>query len=217
MRVAGTKILEELEKDYSIENNSEAEINHGLADFISKFVSPPIIAMVATVSFSLWSPIGLGLLHPSLSILLCFSLFTFFPFLPVIYFHRKKVVDLYVSKREMRTPFFLIAIATYSLAAIIFFATNTKIMLPLALGYMFVTMILLVVNKFWKVSVHSAGVTGPIFALIFVFGIIVLPLSFIILLVSWSRIKLKKHTFRQTLVGTLIPISVGCVIYPIFI
>jgi hypothetical protein len=203
--------------DYSIVTNSDAETDHGLADFISKFVSPPTIAIVATVSLSLWSPVGLGSLHPSLSILLCFSLFAFFPFLPVLYFHRKKVVDLYVSKKETRTPFFLIALATYSLAALIFFVTNTKIMFPLALGYTFVTIILLFINKFWKVSVHSAGVTGPIFALIFVFGIIVLPLSLLILLVSWSRIKLHKHTFRQTLVGALIPIAVGLVIYPIIL
>jgi len=203
--------------NYSNETNSKAEIDSGLADFVSKFVSPPTIALVATVSFSLWSPIGLGSLAPSLSILLCFSLFAFFPFLPILYFHRKKVVDLYVSKKETRTPFFLIALATYSLAAIIFFATNTKIMFPLALGYTFVTIILLFINKFWKVSVHSAGVTGPIFALIFVFGIIVLPLSLLILLVSWSRIKLHKHTFRQTLVGALIPIAVGLVIYPIIL
>jgi len=203
--------------NYSNETNSEAEIDSGLADFVSKFVSPPTIALVATVSFSLWSPIGLGSLPPSLSILLCFSLFAFFPFLPILYYHRKKVVDLYVSKKETRTPFFLIALATYSLAAIIFFTTNTKIMFPLALGYTFVTIILLFINKFWKVSVHSAGVTGPIFALIFVFGIIVLPLSLLILLVSWSRIKLHKHTFRQTLVGALIPIAVGLVIYPIIL
>ena len=200
---------------YSNENNSHVDLGNDVADFISKFVSPPTIAIVATVSFSLWSPIGLGFLYPPLSILLCFSLFALFPFLPVLYFYRKNVVDLYVSKKETRTPFFLIAITLYSFAAIIFYATNTKIMFLLALGYTFVTIILFVVNIFWKVSVHSAGVTGPIFALIFVFGIIVIPLSLIIVLVSWSRIKLKKHTFRQTLLGTLIPIAVGLVEYTV--
>jgi len=197
------------------ENNSRADLGRDLADFVSKFVSPPTIAIVATVCFSLWSPIGLGLLHPPLSILLCFSLLAFCPFLPVLYFYRKKVVDLYVSKKESRTPFFLIAIALYSVAAIIFFATNTGIMFLLALSYTFVTIILMLVNRFWKVSVHSAGVAGPVFALIFVFGVMFLPLSLLIVLVSWSRIKLKKHTFMQTLAGSLIPIAVGLVVYPV--
>jgi len=202
--------------EYSNENNSKAEIGQNLADLISKFVSPPTIAIVATVSFSLWSPIGLGSLYPTASIVLCFSLFAFLPFLPVIYFYRKKVVDLYVSKKETRTPFFLIAIALYSLAVIIFFATNTKIMFPLALGYTFVTIILLFINKFWKVSVHSAGVTGPIFALIFVFGISALPLTSIVGLVGWSRIKLKNHTFAQTFAGTIISLIVGIAVFATF-
>ena len=196
---------------------SPAEISHELAVFVSKFVSPPIVAIVATVCFSLWSPIGLGLLNPSWSILICFSLFAFFPFLPVLYFYRKNVVDIDISKKEMRTPFFAVAAAFYSIAAVIFFATNTTIMFLLALSYAFVTIILLLVNRFWKVSVHSAGVTGPVFALIFVFGFMVLPLSLMIVLVSWSRIKLKKHTFTQTFVGSLIPIAVGLVLYPVFL
>ena len=202
---------------YNNGKSSPKEISHELAALVSKFFSPPIVAIMATVSFSLWSPIGLGLLHPSSSILICFSLFAFLPFLPVLYFYRKNVVDLDISKKEMRTPFFVIAATFYSIAAVIFFATNTTIMLLLASSYAFVTIILLLVNRFWKVSVHSAGVTGPIFALIFVFGFMALPLALMIVLVSWSRIKLKKHTFTQTFAGSLIPIAVGLVLYPVFL
>jgi hypothetical protein len=195
------------------EGASKTTVGHDLANGISLFGSPPTLAIVATVLFTLWSPIGLGSLSPSLTFILCFLLFALFPFLPVIYFYKKNVIDLYVSKREARTPFYLIAITSYSLAAIIFFATNTSIMFLLALGYVVVSVILLVVNLFWKVSIHCAGVTGPIFALFFVFGTKALPLSVIILLVCWSRIKLKNHTIAQTFVGTLISLSVGLVEY----
>lgn len=203
------------EKKIYTNQNSQTGIGHHLANFISIFVAPPTMAIVATVSFSLWSPIGLGLLSAPFSILLCFFCFAFVPFLSILYFYRKNAVDLYVSKRETRTPFFLIAITSYSFAAIIFLLTNTKIMFLLALGYITVSIILMVVNLFWKVSVHCAGVTGPIFSLIFVFGINAIPLSLIVGLVGWSRIKLKNHTFAQTLVGTLISLTVGIVEYSI--
>jgi len=171
------------------------------------------MAIIATVSFSLWSPIGLGLLSEHYSILLSFLCFAFLPFLSILYFHRKKVVDLYVSKRKERTPFYLIAISSYSFATIIFLVTSTKIMFLLALGSLLVTIILMGINLFWKVSIHCAGVTGPIFALIFVFGINAIPLTSIIGLVGWSRIKLKSHTFAQTLAGTLISLSVVPVVF----
>ena len=193
--------------------SSQTEIGYDLANIISIFVAPPTLALVATISFSLWSPIGLGLLSAPFSILLCFFCFAFFPFLSVLYVYRKNVGDLYVSKRKARTPFFLIAITSYSFAAIIFLVTNTKIMYLLALGYTLVSIILMIVNLFWKVSVHCAGVTGPIFALIFVFGINALPLSLIVGLVGLSRIKLKNHTFAQTFVGTLIALTVGLLEY----
>lgn len=198
------------------EHKPQTQIGHALANFISTFVSPPTMAIVATVVFSLWSPIGIGSLSAPLSILFSFLLFAFFPFLPVIYFYKKNVVDLYVSKREARTPFFLIALASYSFAAILFFATNTQILFLLAVGYTVVTAILMIVNFFWKVSTHCAGVTGPIVALIIVFGVNVLPLSLIIVLLCWARIKLENHTFAQTLVGTLIALTVGIVEYNLF-
>ena len=200
------------ENKTTINQNSKKSGYH-LANFISIFIAPPTMAIVATVAFSLWSPIGLGLLSAPYSILLCFFCFAFIPFLSILYFYRKNIVDLYVSKRKSRTPFFLIAITSYSFAAIIFLVTNTKILGLLALGYIIVSIILMIVNLFWKVSVHCAGVTGPIFSLIFVFGINALPLSIIVGLVGWSRIKLKNHTFTQTLAGTLIALTVGFIEY----
>lgn len=192
---------------------SHSDFSCSLADFVSKYLSPPTVAIVATVIFSLFSPIGLGHLGPGLSILASFLLFAFFPFLPVLYYYKKKTVDLYVSNREDRLPFFLYALTSYLSAAVLFFFTETTILFLLALGYIFVTVALIVVNHFWKVSIHCAGVTGPIFALVFVFGLEIIPLSLIIIAVCWSRIKLKNHTPTQTLAGTLIALTVGLVEY----
>ena len=188
-------------------HSSQTDVGHKIADMISTFVSPP------TIAFSLWSPIGLGTLSAPVSILLCFLLFAFFPFLPVVYYYRKNVIDLYVSEREARTPFYLVALASYATALILFFVTETKILFLLALGYTVVTAILMVVNFFWKVSTHCAGVSGPIVALIFVFGVNILPVSLILVLLCWSRIKLQNHTFYQTVAGTLISLTVGIVEY----
>jgi len=193
--------------------NSQKGFTQNLANFISIFVAPPTVAIIATICFSLWSPIGLGSISAPFTILVCFLCFALFPFLAILYFKQKKVVDIYVSKRTARTPFFLIAIASYLAATIIFSVTNTRIMFLLALGSLFVSIIAMGINLFWKVSIHCAGVTGPIFALVYVFGVAALPLATIVGLVGWSRIKLKNHTFGQTLAGTLLSLSVGIVLF----
>jgi len=193
--------------------NSQNGFTQNLANFISIFAAPPTVAIIATICFSLWSPIGLGTISAPFTILVCFLCFALFPFLAILYFKQKKVVDIYVSKRTARTPFFLIAIASYLAATIIFSVTNTRIMFLLALGSLFVSIIAMGINLFWKVSIHCAGVTGPIFALVYVFGVAALPLATIVGLVGWSRIKLKNHTFGQTLAGTLLSLSVGIVLF----
>lgn len=192
---------------------SQTENGRDLANFISIFVAPPTVAIIATICFSLWSPIGLGSLSAPFSIMICFLCFAILPFLAILYFHKKKTVDIYVSKRTARTPFFLIAITSYLAAAIIFSTTNTKIMFLLALGSLLVSIISMGINLYWKVSLHCAGVTGPIFALIFVFGLSALPLTSIVGMVGWSRITLKNHTFAQTLGGTLLSLMVGLVLF----
>ena len=193
--------------DYS-DQNSQTERSRRLANFISIFVAPPTMAIVATISLSLWSPIGLGFLSVPTTMLVCFLCFALFPFLSIIYFNRRKGHDLYVSKREARTPLYLIAILSYLFAAVIFLITGTKIMFLLALGSFFVSIALMGINLFWKVSIHCAGVSGPIFALICVFGVNAIPLTSIVGLVGWSRLELKNHTFAQTLVGTLIAFTI---------
>ena len=191
------------------------EFSCELAKLVSVAVAPPTILILATVSFSLWSPIGLGSLSAPFSILICFLCFAFFPFFAVLYLYKKKFSDLDVSNRQKRTPLLVIALASYSSAALIFALTNTKILVLLALGCYIVSFIVMIVNLFWKVSIHCAGVTGPIFSLVFVFGTTALPLCGIIGLVAWSRIKLNNHTFSQTLAGTLISLTVGAILYPI--
>jgi len=187
--------------------------NPNTADLISKLISPPIIVTIAIIVFSFWSPIGLGSLSISLSILLGFFFLALLPYLPVIYFSKKMVVDIYVSKRGARTPFFLISMLSYFLATIIFLGTSSKIMFLLALGHVCVTLILVIINLFWKVSTHCAGVAGPITALIYVFGIEYMPLFLFLVPLSWARMKLKTHTFVQTLVGALIAVVVGITEY----
>ena len=191
----------------------QTETSHRLAKFISLFLAPPTMAIVAFIAFSLWSPIGLGSLSAPHSMLLCFLCFVLFPFFSVLYFHQRKHLDLYISKREARTPFYLVAIISYSFATILFWATSTKIMFLLALGSLIVSIFLMGVNLFWKVSIHCAGVSGPIFALICVFGINAIPLTSIVGLVGWSRLKLRNHTFKQTLVGTLISLTIVPVVF----
>jgi membrane-associated phospholipid phosphatase len=52
--------------------------------------------------------------------------------------------------------------------------------------------------------VHASGVAGPVTALIYVLGVVALPLLFLIVPVGWARIRLKAHTLAQVAAGALL-------------
>ena len=183
-------------------------LKYGIADLVSKVLSPPVIACVVTVLFSLCSLISLGFLNPFTRIFVGFIFLAVLPTIPVIYFAKKGVVDLYVSKMGMRTPFLLAAIASYALASVIFWSTQVRTMFLLSVGYVCVASAIMVTNFFWKVSIHSAGVAGPATAAVYVFGTRAMPLFILLIPVIWARVKLEAHTLIQVIGGIVLSILV---------
>ncbi|WP_309505191.1 hypothetical protein [Streptomyces sp. KM273126] len=72
---------------------------------------------------------------------------------------------------------------------------------------------LLVITFFWKVSVHSAVASGSLAILSSVFGPWVLALTPLVLLIGWSRIRLRCHTAGQVIVGVLIGAAVSAPVF----
>jgi membrane-associated phospholipid phosphatase len=66
------------------------------------------------------------------------------------------------------------------------------------------TIITIIINKFWKISAHSMGVAGPFAAVTFILGWIGLIMLPVVILIGWSRIKLKCHNFSQVITGILL-------------
>lgn len=91
------------------------------------------------------------------------------------------------------------------------------IVLALMFCYATNTLLVLGITQLWKVSVHSTAITGPLVALSYKFGIVVVPFYLLILLVGISRLVLQKHTVAQVIVGVLIGmIGTGAQMYYIF-
>jgi hypothetical protein len=193
---------------YTITKKHENE-----AHMISEFISPPAFAILASVIFSFYSPLGLGWLYPFSSVLLGTVFFAFFPFLPVIVISYRKNANSHYSEKRARTSFFLMALASYSAATVIFFATGTKIMFLPAFGYVCVTLVLMIIDVFWRISAHCAGVAGPITALLYVYGMVAVPLFLFLVPLSWARVALKEHTIGQTIGGALTAATIALAEY----
>ena len=185
-----------------------------VADIISKALSPVVIAMIATIIFVIGSPIGTGDLNPVLSIVIGLFFLSIFPTVLIVYFYKKGVIDLDVSDRKKRTPLYIVIIGGYVVASAIFYVTDCKIMFVLSMAYVCVTSVVTSLNFFTKISAHSAGATGPLLSLVYVFGVSMIPLFILFVpLVIWARIKLDAHTHIQLIAGSLTAIIITFLTY----
>lgn len=57
-----------------------------------------------------------------------------------------------------------------------------------------------------KASGHMCGLAGPIALIVYVFGYYYLLLVFLLILVIWSSLKLRRHNLIELTIGSIIPI-----------
>ncbi|WXG43458.1 MAG: hypothetical protein WED04_05375 [Promethearchaeati archaeon SRVP18_Atabeyarchaeia-1] len=188
-----------------------------LAKRISLALSAPVLAFLAVVVFSAMSPIGLGPILLVLPSVLLGTLFlSVLPIAPVLYYASKGVVDIDVSDRSMRPKLFGMAILGYSLGVVFFFFLQSLSLMVLSIAYVCVTSSVALVSFFWKISVHTTGIAGPVTGLTYVFGWIAALLYLLLLPVAWARLRLKAHSLSQVVGGAVAAVLVTFIVYLLF-
>jgi len=174
---------------------------------ISYMFFPAFVAAAEIFAFAPFSKNIVG------SLLIGLIFLTLYPTLSIYRKYRQGEIDLDVSDKKDRPLIFLQSIASFAMCAAIFFFVQDKLMFAVALSYFLVTTIIMLINFFSKISTHTAGLAGPITAIVFYFGIFYAPLYLLLLPVAYARFKLGMHNRFQLAAGT----AVGAVLtYVIF-
>lgn len=138
--------------------------------------------------------------------------FIFFGIILVVLERRRGIFsDFDLSKREERWKFFSIAlapVALYLIASIflkgLFFSTTL-----ISLGIIAGLILFAFFNRFLKPSIHTGIACAYVLSVAILYGQIAFFVSFwTIPVIIWARLKLKKHTFNEILVGGIIGTTV---------
>lgn len=181
-----------------------SSVSNKLARLVSTLFVPPSFTVIVFAVFAI-----------NLEIDLSKKLLTFFipliwgfvaPIILFLYLRSKgKLVDQDASIKEERTFPFLIAILFYSIGLVLMLNFSLNLV-SIAFWFCYIsnTVITIFINKYWKISAHAMGASGPFAALVFSFGLIGLLMIPVVLLVGWSRIKLKCHSLAQVVIGVVL-------------
>jgi membrane-associated phospholipid phosphatase len=178
-------------------------LSYKIARIISTLFGPPSFTIIIFTYLALTQEQELNKIIITILTAVIFG-FTL-PIILFLFFRNKgKLIDLDASIKEERTVPFLISLVFYSLGILILMAARVNILL-IAFWFCYITntIIVVLINRHWKISVHSIGASGALAALIFVTGPAGLFFSLIVFLVGWSRIKLKCHNIFQVAAGII--------------
>ncbi len=174
------------------------------ARIISTLLVPPSFSIIIYTLFAIYLE---SVVEKKIILMAVVLIFGFFApiFLFIFLKKRGKLVDIDATIKEERTFPFLISILIYALGFIILLKFRIN---PISTVFWFCyisnTAIIIFINKKWKISIHAMGAAGPTAALAYVFGGIGFLMVPIIILVAWSRVKLKCHTIAQVIAGGLL-------------
>lgn len=184
-----------------------------LARYLSMLLSPPMIALGVVIVFAFYSPIGLGLLVEWQSFLLGIIFVVVGPILPLSFMVARGKITIDVRNRRDRPLLYLAAIIVYGSGSVLAWIFQNYCMAVIAAAYVGVTSAIALTSLFWKVSAHTAGVAGPITALIWVYGLIAAPFLLLACVVGWARWRQALHTVPQLVGGVIIAMFVTASVY----
>jgi len=120
---------------------------------------------------------------------------------------RGRVDSFDVDARLKRLGPLAVGVAGY-LAA---FAGLSVLQAPAIIRGLMFSLLVLIITRRWKVSIHATGISGPLVALSYHFGAVTVPLYLLIPIVGGARVVLRKHSVAQVAAGVIIGLGLTVV------
>jgi membrane-associated phospholipid phosphatase len=177
---------------------------HLTARIISTLFVPPSFSLIIFTLFAFRNEA-----NPDKIIITLLTALIFAFTLPIALFfilrHKGKIINSDATIKEERTLPFSVSIIFYLIGlAILIFSQINIVSIAFWFCYISNTVLIIIINKYWKISAHMMGAAGPFAALCFVYGLSALPFILILFMIGWSRIYLKCHNIYQVLAGSLL-------------
>jgi hypothetical protein len=175
------------------------------AQFISEFFSPllvPLMAFMGLLSAHPWLEPTTRLLYFAIAAIFSSGLISAY----VYYLKHKRVIEsTELIVREQRISPLTFAVLSYSFGYLCLNAFKAP---PLIQGLMFCyatnSLLLLLITKSWKISMHMAAIAGSIVALTYMYGNSMLPFYGLIPIVGMARITMQRQNIPQVVAGGLL-------------
>src|SRR6266571_3608512 len=113
--------------------------------------------------------------------------------------------DMDVTRRSERLKPFLFGLSSATVGLVTLMVTNAPrnlqniVLVTIICGFIF-----MIITLWWKISIHASSLSGAVIFVIMLYGTVALPLFSLVILVSWSRVVMRRHTLGQVIAGSVL-------------
>lgn len=183
-----------------------------IAHWISRVISPHIVGITLALIISLYFSD-----NPLTVLLWLAGLIPLIVIPPLAYLlwlvNSGTLEDIYMPKREARLrPLSVLILWLVLCLGLIRYWEAPRIVEIFLLSATVLVGILSLITLFWKISFHGATITAAATTTVLVAGYYAWPVVLLVPLVCWARIRLKQHTPRQVIYGSVLGALIALVL-----
>jgi membrane-associated phospholipid phosphatase len=184
-----------------------------LAVILTEISSPAVCVVIGLVVVAWHSANGTGAAWAAVAILLCAGV-------PMGYIAKGvkagKWSDHHVGRREQRIGPLLVGLGSVAVASgLLIFVGAPRPLIALVLSQLAGLFAVLVITRFWKISIHCATAGGLLGVVVTMFGPWALLGVVPLVMIAWARVILDAHTWMQVTVGACLGFLIGCTLFPL--
>ena len=115
---------------------------------------------------------------------------------------RGHLTDFHMKIREQRAwPLIIILLISSLVFSVMYFGGAPRLLLIISAVAIIQLMLIVLITFRWKISGHCTAASGLSVLVVALFGQMLLPVSLLVPVIAWSRIRLDRHTFAQSIAG----------------
>lgn len=197
LRVPGQVMTDQDITSGRLGEQSSAETAKLISRVLHPFVLGPVVFLYFSLTFT--NSLGFGLLVWFITFLatnVSIGLYVY------SMKHRGRTTSIDVPDRILRRAPFRVGIAGYALATLVLYFIDAPVVVIALMGvYTINTSIAMVINHWWKISIHGMGLGGTLVPLLYLYGGLWWFCTLLFPVMIYSRVKLKAHTPAQAISG----------------
>jgi membrane-associated phospholipid phosphatase len=172
-----------------------------IARWTSGLLNPFIVCFISIILVTIHATDSTANAFKWMAIALICSIAPVFAFL-YLQVKRKKLESIFPEGQSQRKLVYLIATVVAAIGyGVMWYLEAPRLLQISFLGGLLAVIIFMVINIFWKISLHAAFVSAAAVVLTVVFGAGAVWVFALLPLIGWSRLELKMHTLAQVIAG----------------